>query len=130
MMRMAGTWKRRGSGIDGKPVMLKKGYASRTRRYDDNGQVVEEAYFGTEGEPVLSEDGYARITKTYDALGHLTGWAHFGVHGEKVIGTKEDYHRAKVVHDERGNRLEFAAFGLDDKPVLLEGRLFPECHAL
>jgi CTP:molybdopterin cytidylyltransferase MocA len=105
-------------GIDGKPIMLKKGYTSRARRYGDNGQVVEEAYFGTEGEPVLSEDGYARITKAYDAFGHLTGWAHFGVHDEKVIGTKENYHRAKVVHDERGNRLEFAAFGLDDNPVL------------
>ena len=107
-------------GIDGRPVMLKKGYASLTRRYDDSGRVIEEAYFGTEGEPVLSEDGYARITKAYDTLGHLTGWVHFGAHGEKVIGTKEKYHRARVVPDERGHRLEFAAFGLDDKPVLLE----------
>ena len=81
---------------------------------------IEEAYFGTEGEPVVSEDGYARIVKVYDALGRVVEWAHFGVQGEKVIGTKEDYHRARVVLDERGNRLEFAAFGPDDKPVLLK----------
>jgi hypothetical protein len=107
-------------GIDGKPLMLNKGYAKRTQRYDDDGNVIEEAYFGSDGEPVLSEDGYARITTTYDALGHMTGWAHFGVHGEKVIGTKEQYHRAKVVPDERGNRLEFAVFGPNDKPLLLK----------
>jgi hypothetical protein len=111
-------------GIDGKPVMLKNGYAKRTRRYDDDGNAVEEAYFGTDGEPIVSEDGYARITKRYDALGHITGWAHFGVRGEKVIGTKEDYHRAEVVPDERGNRLEFAAFGLDGKPVLYKDGYF------
>jgi hypothetical protein len=105
-------------GIDGKPVMLKQGYAKRTRRYDDGGQVIEEAYFGTEGEPVISEDGYARIVKVYDALGHLVEWAHFGTQGEKVIGTKEDYHRAKLVLDERGNRLELAFFGPNDKPML------------
>jgi hypothetical protein len=105
-------------GTDGKPLVINKGYAKRTRRYDDNGQVTEEAYFGTQGEPIVSEDGYARIVKTYDAFGHLTGWAHFGVHGEKVIGNKDDYHRAKVVSDEHNNRLEFAAFGPDDKPVL------------
>ena len=46
-------------GVDGKPVLLKKGYAIRKRRYNDGGQVVEEAYFGTEGAPVSSEDGYA-----------------------------------------------------------------------
>jgi hypothetical protein len=109
-----------GFGIDGKPPVINKGYAKRTRRYDDNGQVTEEAYFGTEAEPVLSEDGYARIVKTYDALEHLTGWAHFGVQGEKVIGTKEEYHRATVVPDERNNRLEFAVFGPDDKPLLLK----------
>ena len=107
-------------GTEGEPLVIKKGYAKRTRRYDDNGQVTEEAYFGTEKEPTLSEDGYARIVKTYDALGHLTEWAHFGVQGEKVIGTKEVYRSAKVVHDERGNRLEFAVFGPDDKPMLLK----------
>jgi hypothetical protein len=108
-------------GNDGKPVMLKKGYAIRKRHYDDSGQVIEEAYFGTEGEPVVSDDGYARIEKAYDAFGHLTGWAHFGVQGEKVIGTTETYHRARVVPDERNNRLELAVFGPDDRPVLLKG---------
>ena len=109
-------------GIDGKPHIMNKGYASRILRYDDSGNVIEEAYFGTEGEPIVSEDGYARITKMYDALGHIIEWARFGVRGEKVVGTKEEeaYHRAKVVPDERNNRLEFAAFGPDDKPVLLE----------
>src|SRR5271166_1650136 len=111
-------------GIDGKPVMIKQGYASRTRSYDDSGHVTEEAYFGTEGEPILSEDGYARITKMYDSLGHVIGWAHFGAQGEKVVGTKEHFHRAKVVLDERGNQLEFAAFGPDDKPTLLEEGYF------
>jgi hypothetical protein len=106
-------------GIDGKPLMLNKGYAKRTRGYDDDGNVIEEAYLGSEGERVLSEDGYARIEKTYDPFGHLTGWGHFGVHGEKVIGTKEEYHRARVVQDERNNRLEFAVFGPDDKRLLL-----------
>jgi eukaryotic-like serine/threonine-protein kinase len=109
-------------GIDGKPVMLRQGYAKRTRHYDGGGQVIEEAYFDTDGKPAISEDGYARIAKAYDALGHIVGWARFGAQGEKVIGTKEDedYHRAAVVPDERGNRLEFAAFGPDDKPMLLK----------
>jgi len=107
-------------GIDSKPLILNKGYAKRKRRYDESGDVVEEAYFGTEGEPIVSEDGYARIVKAYDTLGHIIEWAHFGVHGEKVIGTKEHYHRARVVDDERGNQLEFAAFGPDDKPTLLK----------
>jgi hypothetical protein len=107
-------------GVDSKTLILNKGYAKRTRRYDESGDVVEEAYFGTEGEPIVSEDGHARITKMYDALGHIIEWAHFGVHGEKVIGTKEDYHRARVVPDERGNQLEFAAFAPDDKPMLMK----------
>jgi hypothetical protein len=104
-------------GIDGKPIILQNGYARRTRHYDDGGRVIEEAYFGTEGQPVVSKDGYARIATVYDALGHIIESTHFGVHGEKVIGTTEDYHRAKVAPDERGNRLEFAAFGPDDKPM-------------
>ena len=115
-------------GPDGKPVVTKNGYAILGRHYNDSGQLIEESYFGTDGEPVLSEDGYARIVHGYDALGREIEWAYFGIRGEKiiatsdkVINTKEHYHRAAVKLDERGNVLDFIAFGLNDKPLLLGG---------
>ena len=108
-------------GLDGKPVIASHGYAKRISRRNDSGNILEQSFFDAGGVPVLSDGGYARQTQELDAFGRPVGWAYFGPRNEPVIGRTEAYHRAKVVLDERGNRLELSLFGVDDKPVASMG---------
>jgi hypothetical protein len=105
-------------GTDGKPINVKEDYARITSRYDPNGALVEKAFFGATGQPVLIDEGFARVKNVNDELGRVIEQAFFGVRGEPVIGTKDHrYHRGKYVLDDRGNWLEFATFGIDEKPM-------------
>src|SRR5439155_9314972 len=59
-------------GTDGRPVVDRKTGAHRwTARYDEAGNVIEEAYFGVDGRPVVSTSGFAKLTRVYDAQGTL-----------------------------------------------------------
>ena len=60
------------------------GVAKFTRRYNDYGDLIEEAYFGTGGEPVLRDDGYARLTRVIDRDGHIIEEAYIGTDREPV----------------------------------------------
>ena len=54
-------------GFDGKPCMIKSGYAIWARKFDERGKCIEAAYFDTEGKPCLSNEGAAKVTYTYDS---------------------------------------------------------------
>ena len=64
------------------------GYAKFTHRYNDYGDLIEEAYFGTDGEPVLGNDGYARPHAVIDRNGRVIEEAYFGTDG-KPVNAKE-----------------------------------------
>ena len=64
-------------GVDGKPCIMKNGYAKATAKYDLQGNQIEEAYFDIQEKPVPWKGGYAKVTAKYDETGHRPGIVRF-----------------------------------------------------
>ena len=124
------------------------GYAKRTVKIDERGNIIEQAYFGIDGKLCLIHIGYAKVTMKYDEQGNIIEAAYYGVddkpaalegddpydswmtiwHDNGKVATQtwfysvkrhpEGYAKATVKHDEQGNPIEVAFFGIDDKPYL------------
>ena len=66
-----------------------------TKRFDERGKQVEEAYFGLDGKPMLHKDGYARWTARYDERGNRVERALFDADDHAVmvdgVGAKARY---------------------------------------
>ena len=69
--------------------------ARATWRYDERGNVIEVAYFGTDGQPSLRKDwGMARVTYRHDQRGNIVDRVHFGVDGQPIL--RRDWGAARI----------------------------------
>jgi len=99
-------------------IIQRKNAARITRKHDDQGRVIELAFFGVDGKPVLDEtEGAARITWKHDGQGRVVEQAFFGADGKPVVNKTGYAARYIWVHDESGNVTESASFGIDGQPV-------------
>jgi YD repeat-containing protein len=90
-----------------------------TSRYDERGNKIEAAYFGTDGQMILRKDiGVARLTWHYDERGGVVEEAYFGTDGQTIL--RKDIGAAVLTwrYDERGDRIEQAYFGTNGQPIL------------
>ena len=94
-----------------------------TAKYDERGNKVEEAYFGTDGKPVINNpatpDGPASTT-----TGGIRSNSYFGIDGKPVLDT-DGVARWTAKYDDRGNEVEEAYFGTDGKACAQQIRRRP-----
>jgi hypothetical protein len=86
-------------------------------RYDPQGGVIEDAYFGPAGEPALNEQGYSRKVYTKDDRGSDIETAYFGIDGSPILNDR-GFTRAKIVYDDLGREIEWSYLGVRGEPVI------------
>jgi hypothetical protein len=104
-------------GTNSLPVLTKKGYASTTAKWDEQGNQFEWACFGTNGEPILDPRDGSYLTHTaFNGHGKWTNTVYLGTNGLPVL-TKKGYASTTAKWDTRNNLLEQAYFGTNGEPV-------------
>jgi YD repeat-containing protein len=121
-------------GTDGKPMVISDdredrvdverqaaplSYARLERKYDENGNLVHEAYFDPYGRPMTGPEGYASWTATYDLSGNRREVAYFGLRGERVLSV-DGYAGWRPQYDPLGRRTKVEYFGVRSEPVALK----------
>ena len=96
--------------------MSYEGIAKWVRKYDDRGNEIESAFFGTDGEPCLHKDGIAKRVRKYDDRGYLIEQAFFGTDGKPCL-ISYGFGKMTYVYDDFGNNIQQAFWGIHDEPV-------------
>ncbi len=91
------------------------GYARIVSTYDEHGNRVDEAYYDEAGKPINSRKGYARLQSRYNERGHLVEVKYWDEKGNPVY--INGCFRWVITPDERGRRIEEAAYDKDGKPT-------------
>ena len=118
---------RRYFGSAEKP-MLKDQHHQWRRAYNEQGKVIEAAYFDTQAKPLLHKDGYHLWRARYDEHGNQLEETYFGLQNEPVLH-QDNYQRWNARYDEYGNQLEKSYFGLQGEAVLLRGTGYHLVHS-
>ena len=130
--------------------MHKDGYAKFTRKYDERGNEIEEAYFGIDGKPCLDNEEVASVKSQFDENNQEIRREFFGLDGKPCVlggddpftGWEKSYHEnGKVAKqtwfytitpyknvlgkqidefDERGNNTSTCFLDMDDQPCLCD----------
>ena len=67
------------------PIMVKEGYASVEREFNEIQQMTKESYFGRTGQAILRPGvGYASVEYTYDRQGLVSGERYYGTNGRPI----------------------------------------------
>jgi len=93
------------------------GYARETARYDESGNVTNEAFYDASGNLADNLNGFAKVTMSYDDQGHLIEWSCFDAHGEPAVDRSDGTHTTKMKYDDQGNRIEWTCFDTNGQPV-------------
>jgi len=110
-------------GIDGQPVIIDAGYFSMTSKYDENGRLLEKAYWNTDTTPVEDSTGVARYQYVY--------WSDSLDYEKRMFYGKNDQLKAdsyfkvaimQFAYDSVGNLVEDRYFGPDEQPTIREDR--------
>jgi len=103
-------------GVDGKPVVNKKGFAKVAFKRDSRNAVVEERFFGADGELAHSDINSPLIRGySYDGRGKLVEESLFW--GDEKRTQIHGVAKAKYKYDNLGRRIEAAFFDEFDKPA-------------
>jgi len=110
---------------DDKP--FEEGHAKVAYKYDEQGNVTEEAYFDTDGKPCMAEfyyatteyNSYAKITLKYDEQGNVIETAYFDTDGRPHL-LEANYAKATSKYDSLGNLTEEAFFDTNGEPCMAE----------
>ena len=78
---------------------------SRFGKYDEHGNEVELAYFGTDNKPTLHKNGYALVQSKFDERGKGIEKAYFGIDNKPTLH-KNGYALVQSKFDERSNGVE------------------------
>ncbi|MBN8606443.1 MAG: toll/interleukin-1 receptor domain-containing protein [Caulobacterales bacterium] len=98
-------------GIDGSPTIGKYGWAAQTQRYDENGNLVEEAFYDVENQPALQTPAlYSRASYAYDELGNLVERTYFDQGGSLTLNRTSGAARQTFNYDSRGLVLSIVSF--------------------
>jgi hypothetical protein len=99
-----------------KLVFFKNAVTRHTRRYDDRGNVIEEAFFDAANRPVIDYwAGYARTTTRCDPSDRVTERAFFGADGEPLVVPYFGGARVTYRYDDHGRLIEETHYGADGK---------------
>ena len=95
------------------------GFCKMIAKFDEQGNVIEAAFFGTDGEPVAlkGDDPHDSWVKTYHENGVVATQTYF----YRVKEHPDGYTKKTLKQNERGNLIEKAFFGIDDKPMPRKG---------
>ncbi|MBR5709644.1 MAG: TIR domain-containing protein [Thermoguttaceae bacterium] len=105
--------------INDNPCMEKDAVFKKVTKTDEQGKVLEIAYYDLDGKPCLYMDGFAKRTIKYDEQGNVNELAYFGVDGKPRLN-KDGYARVTFKYDEHGNKTEVDFLDLNDKPCLCD----------
>jgi serine/threonine protein kinase len=88
--------------------------------YDDYDNIVEFAFIGVNGEPghYKNENSFSKHFLSYDNVGNVIEEKFFDINGRPVKNIDSGYDEIKVTYDEKGNQVEVAIFGADEKLIL------------
>ncbi len=92
-------------------------FSIASNSYDERGNHIESAFFGTDGKSVLNKNGYAAVSIRYDMRGNVIEHIFLGT-DRKLILRKEGYARAEAQYDENNNLIRVNFVGVDGKSVL------------
>ncbi|MDM0048616.1 ATP-binding protein [Variovorax sp. J22R115] len=119
-------------GPTGKRARVERESARLIKKYDEQGNLTEEAHFGGDGKPApLSEQIYfdadervvrsirkpSKRTRKYDEHKGVVEEAFFGADGEPTLD-EEGWARRVTVNDANGQAIERAYFGIHGEPVV------------
>jgi hypothetical protein len=108
-------------GVDGKPCLIKNGYAKETVKYDERGNQVEWACFGLSDEPRINQSfGNHMFKYTYDERGYLVVQEYRGIDGKPCL-VRNGYAKVTAKYDERGHEIEEAWFDESGNPIASNG---------
>ena len=95
------------------------GYAVRKVKYDNNGNLCEERFFGTKNDPVLRWGyNYSYQVNGYNAKGQLESVRYYDTKGEPAVNTYYHCAGADYGYDDYGNRNEVRYIGPDGKLMI------------
>ena len=114
-------------GAEGEPVLCVYGYAERTSRRSQRGQITEYAWYGTDGKPAMAviSDNYiaAREEVDYDEWDAVTAARYYNAEGGlTLVGGGFAAMAFEYRRDAQGNLLaeKRRYFGTDGKPALID----------
>lgn len=106
-------------GVDGQPIVLKAGYTSATREYDDAGRSKIEMYFDKAGKPAVLSLGHSGIQYIRDdETGKTIGKVYLDVNGNPMTNT-QGYASVRYDFDELDNIIKHSYYDVDGNPVAL-----------
>lgn len=88
--------------------------------FDSFGNCTGISYFDQKLQPISVPAGYSSIILAYDANGNEKSRAYFRNNGEPVRHLKKNYHKIQSVYDSAGHLLNFARFGINGEPILID----------
>jgi eukaryotic-like serine/threonine-protein kinase len=113
-------------GLDGKPMSIADGYATKKSTYDARDNPIGETYYGVTGEPVRHQNGYYGWEAEYDEHGNQTAMTYIGLDG-KLTRMADGYATIKSTYNARDKRIRVRLYGINDEPVLSKT---DGCHGL
>ena len=102
-------------GLDGKPVLNKRGWSVCVAEINKYGNIEEERYLDNNGQLCIGEEGCAFCRIDYDEGGNKVKIAFYGTDGELCIG-KDGFAIQKMEYDKRGNMICVSLFDASDRP--------------
>ncbi len=101
--------------VDGSPLPEPRSVS----RYDEAGNLLEEAWYGPGGEPVLCK-GYHRVTRGYDARGNVVEESFYGPDGRPCVNEQG---AATLRHevDQHDRRVKTSFLDAEGNPCLISG---------
>lgn len=92
------------------------GYASYSFDYDDQGNEIKMACYGTNGELIKANHGYATRITEYDEKRNRTKQSFYGVNDEPVLNYM-NYASEVTIYNELGKSTKISYFGVNGEPV-------------
>ena len=100
----------------GQPAAHQVGNHANRKRFDEHGNLVEQAFLGLDLQPIDTNYG-AVIRSDFDTRDTRTSFRFFGADGKPFVRPDRGFAVALFKFDERGNRTEMELFGKDGERV-------------
>ncbi len=101
-----------------KPAPCKGFYTRKKQKYNDQGLIVEEAFYDKDDHLTVNENGVARFVYTYDKTGNTTKVEHIGKDGRTLVNAKEGAAYWEIGYDAMGNLTYLKSYNSSKKPCM------------
>ncbi len=102
----------------GAPTVSAIGYVTRRQLLDEDGFMVQAAFYDAAGRPMpLGDEGHAIYRRAYDQRKRTVLESYFDADGRPILH-RDGFHQIRITHDDRDNVRRVTFEGLGGKPIL------------